>query len=111
MMPNVTTQIQRTTSERYYMRSDEAPMKRLRDEVPPAITSANLLLALSSRLADVPNLQLTVSDWGENYQAIARVDQRGSMIMIDHRRAGESVYLDMAASGLRARLEQGVKPA
>lgn len=110
MRPNVTTQIQRTTGERRPSASSgiEAPAGEPVEA--PVITSAYLLLELSRRLADVPNMKLTVRDWGENYQAILSTRPMRAITIIQSDTAGSPTYLDRVAKSLRTLLEQDTDP-
>lgn len=107
MRPNVTTQIQRTDDNRQW-RAPYAPEMNAETLVKQTVGEPNaalLMLAISQRLADVPNLGVTVTAWPDNFEVQVRTLHRTYCLLIQRKRATEVRHLDRAIAQLRRALE------
>lgn len=107
-MRNVTTQIQRTdgtrlTTTRAYAFSDTCGVSEP--------NAALLMVAISQRLAGVPNLGVTVTAWPDNFEVQVRTLHRTYCLLIQRHRATEARHLDRAIAQLRRAMERNEPPA
>jgi len=113
MRPNVTTQIQRTIGDRQWrvLYAPELYAETLVGQTVGEPDAASVMLAISQRLADVPNLGVTVTAWPGNFAVQVRTLHRTYKLLIECSLPAGVRNLDGVAAELRRMIETNEPPA